>query len=74
MKWAAAFALAVVVTGAGVTAGVSRALAAADDAAEVKAELKKFEGTWVDIYAEKAGKKQVQEAEGDRPSDPGQKQ
>jgi uncharacterized protein (TIGR03067 family) len=41
-----------------VAVGVPRALAAADDAAEVKAELKKFQGTWVDIYAEKAGKKQ----------------
>jgi RNA polymerase sigma-70 factor (ECF subfamily) len=58
LKWAAAFALAVVVTGAGVTTGVSRARAAADDAAKVKAELKKFQGNWVDIYAEKAGKKQ----------------
>jgi uncharacterized protein (TIGR03067 family) len=53
---AAAFALAVVVTGAGVAAGVPRAHAAADDAAKVKAELKKFQGTWVVIYAEEAGK------------------
>jgi uncharacterized protein (TIGR03067 family) len=60
LKWAAAFALAVVVTGVGVTAGVSGALAGADDAAKVKAELKKFQGTWVDIYAEKAGKQQEQ--------------
>ena len=41
------------------TAGVSRALALDDDD-KVKAELKKFKGTWVDIYAEKAGKKQEQ--------------
>ena len=41
-------------------AGVPGALAAADDAAKVKAELKKFQGTWVDIYAEKAGKEQEQ--------------
>jgi RNA polymerase sigma factor (sigma-70 family) len=60
LRWAAAFALAVVVTGAGVAAGVPGALAAADDAAKVKAELKKFQGTWVDIYAEKAGKQQEQ--------------
>jgi len=60
LRWAAAFALAVVVTGAGVAAGVPRALAAADDAAKVQAELKKFQGTWVDIYAEKAGKEQEQ--------------
>ena len=53
-----AFALAVVVIGAGVTAGVSRALAAADDDPKVKAELTKFQGTWVVIYAEKAGEKQ----------------
>jgi uncharacterized protein (TIGR03067 family) len=60
LRWAAAFALAVVVTGAGVAAGVPRALAVADDAAKVKAELEKFQGTWVDIYAEKAGKPQEQ--------------
>src|SRR6516225_5762657 len=42
LRWATAFALAVVVIGAGVTAGVSRALAAPDDAAKVKEELKKF--------------------------------
>jgi RNA polymerase sigma factor (sigma-70 family) len=58
LRWVAAFVLAVVVTGAGVAARVPKALAAADDAAKVKAELKKFQGTWVDIYAEKAGKKQ----------------
>jgi RNA polymerase sigma-70 factor (ECF subfamily) len=57
LKWTTAFALGVVVIGAGVTAGVSKALAPADEAAKVKAELKKFQGTWVDIYAEKAGKK-----------------
>ena len=44
--------------GAGVAAGVSRALAAADDDPKVKAELKKFQGTWVFIYAEKAGEEQ----------------
>ena len=53
-----AFALAVVVIGAGVTAGMSRALAAADDDPKVKAELKKFQGTWVVTYAEKAGEEQ----------------
>jgi RNA polymerase sigma factor (sigma-70 family) len=58
LKWATAFALAVVVTGAGVAAMVPGALADGDDAAKVKAELKKFQGTWVDVYAEKAGKKQ----------------
>jgi uncharacterized protein (TIGR03067 family) len=57
LKWATAFALAVVVTGAGVAAVVPRALAAADDTAKVKAELKKLQGTWVDVYAEKAGEK-----------------
>jgi RNA polymerase sigma factor (sigma-70 family) len=60
LKWAAAFALAVVVTGAGVAAGLPRALAAADDADKVQAEKKKFQGTWVDVYAEKAGKEQEQ--------------
>jgi RNA polymerase sigma factor (sigma-70 family) len=56
LKWATAFALAVVVSGAGVAAVVPRALGDGDDAAKLKAELKKFQGTWVDVYAEKAGK------------------
>jgi uncharacterized protein (TIGR03067 family) len=56
LKWATAFALAVVVTGAGVAAVLPRALADGDDAAKLKEELKKFQGTWVDVYAEKAGK------------------
>ena len=54
LSWAMAF----VVIGAGVTAGMSRALAAADDDPKVKAELKKFQGTWVVTYAEKAGEEQ----------------
>jgi uncharacterized protein (TIGR03067 family) len=58
LKWATAFALAVVVTGAGVAVVVPRALADGEDAAKVKAELKKFQGTWVDVYAEKAGQRQ----------------
>jgi uncharacterized protein (TIGR03067 family) len=57
LKWATAFTLAAVVTGAGVAAVVPGALVGADDAAKVQAELKKFQGTWVDVYAEKAGKK-----------------
>jgi uncharacterized protein (TIGR03067 family) len=60
LKWATAFALAVVVAGAGVAAVVPGALADGDDATRVKAELKKFQGTWVDVYAEKAGKQQEQ--------------
>jgi RNA polymerase sigma factor (sigma-70 family) len=60
MKLATAIALAVVVTGAGLAVVVPKALGAADDAARVKAELKKFQGTWVDVYAEKAGQKQEQ--------------
>src|SRR5262245_50293109 len=43
LKWAAAFAQAVVVTGAGVAAVVPRALAGGDEAAKLKAELKKFQ-------------------------------
>jgi RNA polymerase sigma factor (sigma-70 family) len=57
LKWAAASVLAVVVTGAGVAAVLPGALAAADDKDKVKAELKKLQGTWVDVYAEKAGEK-----------------
>lgn len=57
LKWATAIALAVAVTGAGVAAVVPQALAAAEDADKVKAELKKFQGTWVDVHLEKAGQK-----------------
>jgi RNA polymerase sigma factor (sigma-70 family) len=60
LKLATAIALAVVVTGAGLAAVVPKALGAAEDAAKLKAELKKFQGTWVDVYAEKAGQKQQQ--------------
>ena len=49
LKWVTAFALAVVVAGAGVAAVVPRALAAADDAAKVEAERKKLQGTWVAV-------------------------
>jgi uncharacterized protein (TIGR03067 family) len=56
LKWASAFALAVAVTGAGV-AVVPRALAVVEDTAKVKAELKKLQGTWVDISIEKPGAK-----------------
>jgi RNA polymerase sigma factor (sigma-70 family) len=58
LKLATAIALAVVVTGAGLAAVVPKALGAADDAAKAKAELKKFQGTWVEVYVEKAGQKQ----------------
>jgi RNA polymerase sigma factor (sigma-70 family) len=57
LKWATAFALAVAVTGSGVATVVPRALAVVEDTAKVKAELKKLQGTWVDISYEKAGVK-----------------
>jgi RNA polymerase sigma-70 factor (ECF subfamily) len=57
LKWATAFALAVVVTGAGVAAVVAGALAEADDSAKVKAELRKLQGMWVDVSGEKEGEK-----------------
>src|SRR5262249_30854448 len=57
LKWATAFALAVAVTGARVAAVVPRALAVVEDTTQVKAELKKLQGTWVDISYEKAGAK-----------------
>jgi RNA polymerase sigma factor (sigma-70 family) len=63
LKWTTAFALAVVVTGAGVAAAVPRALAAADGAAKAGAELKKLQGTWLCVTFERAGDKQ--EAKGD---------
>jgi RNA polymerase sigma factor (sigma-70 family) len=58
LKCATALALAVVVTGAGAAAVVPRALAAAADAAKVKAELKKLQGTWVPVSAEVGGVQQ----------------
>jgi uncharacterized protein (TIGR03067 family) len=57
LKWAAAFVLAGVVTGVGVVAVVPRALAAADDATTVEAELKKLQGTWLIATFEQAGTK-----------------
>jgi RNA polymerase sigma factor (sigma-70 family) len=64
LKWLTAFALAVVVTGAGVAAVLPRALAAADAAADVQAELKKLQGLWVPVTTEVEGvKKEVADAE-----------
>jgi RNA polymerase sigma factor (sigma-70 family) len=61
LKWATVISLAVIATGAGVAAIVPRALAAADDAAKVAAELKKLQGTWLFASFEQAGvKKEVQ--------------
>ncbi len=45
-------------TGAGLAAVVPKAPAAADDAANATAELKKLQGTWVEVSVEKAGQKQ----------------
>jgi RNA polymerase sigma factor (sigma-70 family) len=57
LKWATAFALAVVVTGAGVAAVVPRALAAPGGAAKAEAELKAFQGPWLIAAFEQAGVK-----------------
>lgn len=57
LRWATAFALVVVVTGAGVVHLVPAALAAADDTAKSKAELKKLQGTWVAVSIEEGGTK-----------------
>jgi RNA polymerase sigma factor (sigma-70 family) len=56
LKWATAVGLAVILGGAG-AAAVPRMLAAAEDPPKTKAELKKLQGTWVAVYAEKAGQK-----------------
>ena len=61
LRWVAAFAVAVIVTGAGVAA-VPRVFAAVDDAARARAEVKKLQGTWAVAAFEKAGVKK--EAEG----------
>jgi RNA polymerase sigma factor (sigma-70 family) len=64
LKWLTALALAVVVTGAGVAAVVPAAVAAAEDAAKVKAELKKLQGMWVAVSGEAEGvEKEVAGAE-----------
>lgn len=63
LKWATAFTLATVASVAGVGVVVPRALAAYDDAAKVKAELKKFQGTWVPISAEVGGVKEEMKGE-----------
>jgi RNA polymerase sigma factor (sigma-70 family) len=55
LKWLTALALAAVVTGAGVAAVVPGALAAAEDAAKVKAELKKLQGMWLAVSGEVGG-------------------
>jgi uncharacterized protein (TIGR03067 family) len=56
LRWATAFALEVIVTGAGVAA-VPRALAVADDISRARAEQKKLQGTWVIVSAETGGEK-----------------
>lgn len=66
LKWATAFALAVVVTGAGLVAVVPRALAAADDAAKVEAERKKLQGTWLIAAFEQAGVSKQGEGNGEQ--------
>jgi uncharacterized protein (TIGR03067 family) len=64
LKWTAAFALAIAVGAVGVGVVVPRALAAYDDAAKIKAELAKLQGTWVPIAAEVAGvKEEMKEGE-----------
>jgi uncharacterized protein (TIGR03067 family) len=45
------------VTGAGVATAVPMAIAAADDATETEAELKKLQGTWLCATFEQAGVK-----------------
>ena len=65
LKWAAAVALAVIVTGAGV-ATVPRALAAADDRAKVDSELKKLLGTWLIATFEQAGVKKDANGKGEQ--------
>jgi RNA polymerase sigma factor (sigma-70 family) len=58
LKWAAALALGVVVTGAGTAALVPAVLAAADEPARAKAALRKLQGTWVVVAATESGTKQ----------------
>lgn len=55
LKWLTALALGAVVTGAGLAVLVPTALAAAADAADVSAELKKLQGTWVPVSVEVDG-------------------
>jgi uncharacterized lipoprotein YddW (UPF0748 family) len=64
LKWAAAVALAVVVTGAGVAA-VPVALSAAEDWARIDSELKKLRGTWLIANFEQAGVKKDANGKGE---------
>jgi RNA polymerase sigma factor (sigma-70 family) len=57
LKWASMFVLAVAMTGAGAAVLVPMAHASADDAEKVKAEIKRLQGTWVIVSAEKGGMK-----------------
>jgi RNA polymerase sigma factor (sigma-70 family) len=65
LKWAAAFALAAVATGA-VTTMVPRALAIVDDKSKSDAELKKLQGTWLITAFERAGEKKEGNGEGEQ--------
>ena len=65
LKWATAFALAVIATGVG-AAAVPRVLAAADDKAKVEAELKKLDGLWLLEAFERAGEKKAGEGNGEQ--------
>jgi RNA polymerase sigma factor (sigma-70 family) len=69
LTWATAFALTVIATGAGVVAAVPRALAATDDTAKAKAELKKLQGTWLAATFEEAGVKKEVKKEGEGKGD-----
>jgi RNA polymerase sigma factor (sigma-70 family) len=65
LKWATALSLGILGTVAGMAAVVPTVLAAADDIANAKAELKKFQGTWVPISVEKGGVKQEKQGDAD---------
>ena len=66
LKWAAAFALVAIVTGAGSSAVVPLALAAADEKAKVEAELKKLQGTWLMAALEQEGVKKAGQGNGEQ--------
>jgi uncharacterized protein (TIGR03067 family) len=65
LKLAAAVALAVIMTGAGVPA-LPGALAAADDRARVDSELTKLQGTWLIAAFEQAGVKKDANGKGEQ--------
>lgn len=55
LKWTTVFVMTVIMTGAGFAAVVPTVLAAADDTAKAKAEVKKLQGKWYPVSIQQGG-------------------